>query len=149
MKTKNIHQFSRQVVEILPLLLREFSRREDNELTRGQITCPQMVTLDYVWRHGQVKMSALSELHSVRKSSVTVLVNRLISQKMLNRRHDEGDRRIVWVSITPKGKKVVSQILNQKQKSIEAVFCVLTAAEREQYLSTLRKIQRSILENKI
>lgn len=149
MRIKNIHHFSRQVVEILPLLFREFSRREDNELTRGKITFPQMVTLDHVGRRGEVQMNELSKLHSVRKSSVTVLVNRLISQKMLKRRHDLKDRRVVWVSITPKGKKVVAQILNQKRKSIEAIFNVLTAQERAQYLSTLLKIKSSILENKI
>ena len=140
----HIRRFSRQVVEVLPLLLREFSRREDNELTRGQITCPQMVTLDYVARHKQVKMNELSKLHSVRKSSVTVLVDRLVSQKMLTRRHDEKDRRVVWVSITPRGKKVVTQILSQKQKSIESVFGILTAKEREHYLSALLKIHRSL-----
>ena len=46
-RSKNIKRFSAEVVETLPLMFREFSKREDNALTRGKISFPQMVALHF------------------------------------------------------------------------------------------------------
>ena len=136
----NLDHFSRQLVQIMPLMFREFAKRETNPLTRGQISFPQMVALDYASHHSKVKMTDLSKVLSIQLSSTTVLVDRLIRQKMLKRERDDQDRRLVWVTVTPKGKRVVSQILEQKRRSIKGIFRVLTERERDQYLGILSKV---------
>ena len=140
-KNTTLNQFSRQVVEILPLMFREFVKREDNELTRGKISFPQMVALDYLVRRRKAKMTDLANLLSVRLSTATVMVDRLIRGKMLERGHDEKDRRIVWVQATPKGKKAVAQILEQKRQSVRGIFGKLSGKERSQYLAVLLKVK--------
>ena len=137
--------FSRQIVETMPVMFREFVKREDNVLTRGKISFPQMVALDYVSKKSHVKMTELAGMLHIKTSSATVLVDRLIRQGMLGRSRDEKDRRLVWVRVTPKGKKVLSQIMEQKRKSIRRIFSVLTEEERSRYLSMLLKV-RSYLE---
>ncbi|HTL71556.1 MAG TPA: TolC family protein [Candidatus Eisenbacteria bacterium] len=139
-----LERFSREVIGAMPFLLREFAKREDNELSRGKISCPQMLALDYVSRHPRVRMTDIAQVLDVRTSSASVLVDRLIREKMLTRAHDDRDRRVVWVGATAKGRKVVSQILEQKRRSVKAVFGPLTARERAQYLAVLLKV-KSIL----
>lgn len=139
--------FSRELVEILPLMFREFAKREDNVLTRGKITFPQMVAIDYVSRKSKVKMTELAKVLSIKMSSATVLVDRLIREKLLSRARDEADRRLVWVSATPKGKKLISEVLEQKRNSIKQLFGVLTEEERRQYLGVLRKVKDHILKD--
>ena len=140
MPNASLQKFSRELVEIMPVIYKEFARREDNELTKGKISCPQMVTLDYVLRRARVNMKDIARHLGVQMSSATTLVDRLIRQKMLMRHRDEEDRRLVRVTITPKGRKVVEQILNQKRRSIRGVFSVLTDSERGHYLKILRKV---------
>ncbi len=136
----NLDHFSRQLVQILPLMFREFAKRETNPLTRGQISFPQMVALDYAAHHPRVTMTDLSKVLSIQLSSTTVLVDRLIRQKMLRRERDDQDRRLVWVMVTPKGRKVISQILEQKRRSIKNIFRILTDRERDQYLGMISKV---------
>jgi MarR family transcriptional regulator, organic hydroperoxide resistance regulator len=145
MTSLSLHSFSRQVVEIMPFMFREFAKREDNDLMRGKISCPQMVTLDYVLREGEVKMTDLARLLAVNMSTSTAMVDRLIRDKMLSRRRDQEDRRVVWIRITPKGKKVVRQILEQKTRSIEDIFGHLTETERKQYLAILNKVKAKFI----
>jgi MarR family transcriptional regulator, organic hydroperoxide resistance regulator len=140
-KSHSIDQFSRQVVEIMPLLVREFAKREDNELTRGAISCPQMVTLDYAMHRKRVKITDIARILDIRASSASTLVDRLIRQKMIARQRDAKDRRVVWITATAKGRKVVRQILAQKRQSVKAIFGRLTADEREKYLSVLLKVR--------
>ena len=144
----NLKEFSRQVVEVMPLMFREFSKREGNELTRGKISFPQMVALDYVSTHRKVKMTELSKVLSTQLSSTTVLVDRLIEQGFLSRCRDESDRRVVWVSATAKGKKVISKIMSEKRRSIEEIFKPLSFEEREQYLAILKKVKESLIRSR-
>ena len=103
----SLSAFSREVVGTLPVLFREFAKREDNALTRGKISFPQMVTLHLLCQRSRVPMNDLAKVLSVRCSSATVLVDRLIRQRMVIRNRDEEDRRIVWIQITSRGRKVV------------------------------------------
>jgi len=137
----SIDQFSRQVVEILPLLLREFGRMEKNDLVRGKITLPQMIALDALTRRERLKMTELAGILAVKMSSATVLADRLIGQGMVQRQRDEKDRRLVWVSLTPKGRKVVSRFVHDKRRSVRTIFGVLTSEERAQYLKILLKVR--------
>lgn len=139
-----LKEFSRQVVEVLPLMFREFAKREANELTRGRISFPQMVALDYASTHTRVTMTELAKVLSVKMSSATVLVDRLIRAGLLARSRDREDRRVVWVNGTSKGKKVISKIMHEKRRSIENIFRPLSVHEREQYLVILRKVKESL-----
>ena len=136
----NLNTFSKQVVEILPVFFREFAQREDNELTRGKISFPQMVALDFAARRPRATMTALADVLSIRMSSATVLIDRLVRQRMLERRRDEKDRRVVWVSATAKGRRVIAQIMDQKRRSVKDIFRHLTARERAHYLHALLKV---------
>lgn len=141
MSHPKIKDFSRQVVEIMPVIYKEFARREDNELTQGKISCSQMVTLDYVLRTPRVvRMKDIAHNLGIQMSSATTLVDRLIREKMLERHHDQKDRRLVSVTITAYGRKVVKQILTQKRRSIQEIFSVLTDQERGRYLGILKKV---------
>ena len=138
---QNLHQFSREVTEIMPFLLREFVKREKNELATGRISFPQMVALDLLVQRSKVKMSEIAHALSVQLSTATPLVDRLVRQGMAARSRDEKDRRLVWVTVTPKGRKVINNIIREKQASIRAIFGALTAEERGQYLCVLKKVR--------
>ena len=137
--------FSHEVVEIMPLILREFGKREHNDLVRGNITFPQMITLHYLSQKHHIKMSELAKILFIKLSSTTVIMDRLVQQKMVERTRDEEDRRVVWMSITPKGRKVISKIMEEKRHSIREIFKALSEKERTQYLSVLRKVRDHIL----
>lgn len=145
MNQTKLDQFAHEVIAIMPLLIREFARREDNELTQGKISCPQMVTLDHVTRHDRTTMSEIAKVLAIQTSSASVLVDRLIRGKMLARSRDEKDRRVVWIRATPKARQVMKRIMNQKRQSIKGIFGGLSERERRQYLAILLKIKAKLL----
>lgn len=149
MKSSNLAEFSKQVVDVMPLLVREFAKREDNELTRGKISCPQLVALEHVSRQGKATVGEIANILSVKPSSASVLLDRLFREKMLVRASDRNDRRLVWLKPTARGRKVVSQIMAQKRRSIAEVFSTLSSDERGQYLKVLLKLKAEILRSAI
>jgi outer membrane protein len=49
------------------------------------------------------------------------------------------------VVLTPRGHRVINKIMNEKKKSIRAMFGVVSAGERRQCLSVLQKVAKSIM----
>lgn len=138
-----IKQFGRQMVTLLPQLIRGFARHESNYLSRGKITLPQLWVLEYLSRKGTgCPMNEIAQFLSVSRPAMTGMVDRLIAQGLVRREGDAKDRRIVRISMTPKGQKTIAHIWNQKRKMITEVFGQIAPSDRTQYLATVHKVVR-------
>ena len=136
----NVEQFSKRMMELMPQIMKGVARHENNYLSKGKITLPQYSVLRYLLIEGEKAMSSVAEILGVSKPSATGTIDRLIAQGFVSRRHDEKDRRIVWINITARGKKIVSDILRQKHTTIVRIFNSFSPSEREKYLQLFEKI---------
>ena len=141
----DIDKFSSRMMELLPDMIRGFTRYEYNYLTRGKITLPQYLALEYLSHKGKSHMSSLACALDVSRPAATGLMDRLIAQKLVKRIDDANDRRVVWIDITPKGKSVIDDVKKQKSTSAIKVFGQLPAADREQFLRIIEQVVK-ILE---
>lgn len=142
-----IESFGRRMIELLPQLIRGFARRESNYLSRGRITLPQLWALETLSRKkGGSPMHELARFLSVSRPAATGLIDRLIAQGLVRREGDVKDRRVVRVSITAKGQRIITHIWNQKRRMITEVFGRISSKERFQYLSTVQKVVRILSE---
>lgn len=143
-----IEQFGNRMIELLPKLIRGVAQYEHNYLTRGEITLPQLWVLECLSRQGDCPMRDLSQSLRISKPAATGLIDRLIAQKLVRREGDKEDRRIVRVSITPKGRKIIASIWEQKRNSIIKVFGEIPAADRAQYITTLERVVANLTQQK-
>ena len=127
-------------VELLPRLFRSLTRRERNPLSRGRISVPQMLALHYLSGRGVARMSEIARFLSIKMGSATGLVDRLIKAGFVKRSSDPGDRRVVWVEITPSGRRVVDTVMSERRKTVSGVFAKIPSGEREQYVKTFEKV---------
>jgi len=134
-----LEQFSRELVEIFTILVRVMTKREDNDFTRGKISFQQMVTLHYLSQRPFANLNEIAHVLSIRLSSASVLIDRLNRQQMSTRRRDQLDRRNVRIAITPKGRRVVSQILEQKRNTMKDLFGPISSSDRERFLNIFLK----------
>ena len=58
-------------------------------------------------KDGRLPMSKIGERLMVHPTSVTSLVDRLEAQELVERTNDPGDRRRIYVSLTPAGRRVL------------------------------------------
>ena len=138
--SQDIGAFGKRMVELLPRMLRGFARRESNYLSLGKISIPQFNVLELLWREDDCPMNRLAKALGVTRPAATGLVDRLIHQGLAIRRGDPRDRRVVRVSVTPKGRKILSNIWDQKRRMIVSVFGGISPSDRAHYLATLEKV---------
>src|ERR1039458_4870570 len=85
-------------------------------------------------------MHTLVDALKVKFSAVTAIVDRLVKTGFVIREHGKEDRRTVIVALSSKGKKVLSEVYQQRRKAFMQVFSRVTSKEREEYLTILEKL---------
>ena len=135
-----VEQFGDRMIELLPQLIRGLAQYEHNYLSRGEITLPQLWVLEYLSRHGNSPMNSLAKFLKISRPAATGLIDRLIVQGLVRRQGDKHDRRIVRVTLTAKGKRIISDIWDQKRRTIMKVFGQISPSDRMQYIAILERV---------
>jgi len=101
---------------------------------------PELLTLESISKQKELIMSRLAKELGVGFSTATGIVDRLIKKKLVNRERNHGDRRVVKVSLSKRGKEIVSAYQEQKKKTFRKMIEVLTESEQVSFLAVLEKI---------
>ena len=136
----DIKEFANKVIELFPQIIRGFKQYENNYLTRGEITLPQFWALGYLDCNGRIKMHDLAKHLKISPSATTGLIDRLIAQGLVVRKDDPHDRRIVWIELAVKGRKIIENISKQKTEALIKVFGKISPKDREHYLNILEQV---------
>ncbi len=136
----SLEEFSDRLLELFPKLARDITGYENNYLTRGMITVPQLWVMDYLSRRKYAHMGEVARFMKMSCPSATGLADRLVKQGLVARKRCSTDRRAIYVSISAKGIKILKEIYRHKRKGIMKVFRPLNARERAVYLKIIDKI---------
>jgi DNA-binding MarR family transcriptional regulator len=89
-------------------------------------------------------MSDLSKALHVSPTSVTKLVNSLVTQKLVQRVSYAGDKRKAWAQITPDGEKLVRDNIPRVRAGTKARWHGLTSREKRVLVHLLSKVILSV-----
>ncbi len=98
-------------------------------LEKMSLTTSQMKVLLLFEEEKQFSMGELSALYSVSVSTMTSMVDRLFQNGILKREQDRNDRRIVLVSLTSKGKKALTHLVDARREVLESFLYTLDENE--------------------
>ncbi len=144
MGKKNITEFSKEVLNLMPYLVRGMFKKHKDQLGRGQISLPQFLSLDLIDTYGAVKMKDIARELNISLPAATGIIERLHHSGLVRRVANPFDRRVIKIVLTPKGKGVLENTRRVRRRAIEDVFSCLTENERRQYLGILRKLKNAM-----
>jgi len=87
--------------------------------------------------HKAYPIGELGRNARVKSSTITDMVDRLERDGIAERFKDNGDRRIIKVRLTAKGKKIRSEFTRKSRQGFEALFAKLHDTEKESLLHHL------------
>jgi len=85
-------------------------------------TLPQLHLLDLLQQHGPLRISDLAERMRVSAGAVTLQSDRLIKLALIERTRSETDRRVVYVTITERGREHVATAREQVYATTQLYF---------------------------
>jgi DNA-binding MarR family transcriptional regulator len=147
MAAHSVEEYADRLIAIFPVVMRELTKKQTDDLCKGKISIPQFLILDLLGRNPRCKMKDLARFMRVSTAAMTGLVNRLVRSGYAVRKSDSHDRRIVYVACATKGTELVKKIIAQRRALIIKVFGSLSVAEREEYLKILTRIRDIVLRD--
>jgi DNA-binding MarR family transcriptional regulator len=109
----------------------------------GSLSLVHLHVLTILELDGPLSMSRLAEALDVSVASATGIVSRMEERRLVERRHDEADRRVVFVHPTRLGAEVFARLRRQRRDKLSKLLARLTDDELTAFLVGLRAMRRA------
>ncbi|HZD40366.1 MAG TPA: MarR family transcriptional regulator [Terriglobales bacterium] len=121
-----------------------FSHKKlENDLAKLDLTPPQFYVLATIGYAGSLPFGEIGAKMMVTVSNLTGIVDRLEEKKLVTRKRDQKDRRVVHVSLTEKGAKLYKTTIPQFETSISQIFNPLDRTQQKELSALLRILNRA------
>ncbi len=119
----NIERYLRKVDYIIRLKGREI-------LKDFNITIPQFTALQILISNGDLTIGELSQKMGLACSTITDLIDRMENNKLVVRKKDKKDKRVVRVEVLPIGYEIVEKVLEERIRFLESKLKGLSQEEK-------------------
>jgi DNA-binding MarR family transcriptional regulator len=108
---------------------------------KGSLSLIHLHVLTVLEAEGPMPMSRLADTLDVSVASATGIVSRMEERGLVERRHDQDDRRVVLVVPTEAGVAVFTDMMAARREHLTGVLARLTDEELEAFLVGLRAVR--------
>jgi len=124
----------------------QMERRSETFFLPFGLTGAQFNILNLLaYREGRMDQSSLVDLLLVGKSSISIVLNRMVRASLVKREEHARDRRQVVLLLTPKGRALWRKISPRYEASVEKVFGSLTETRRQKFLDDLKMLHTAFV----
>lgn len=108
------------------------------------LTVSQFGVLEAVYHLGPLSQRQLADKILRSSGNLTMVVDNLERDGLVERQRDSKDRRVARVHLTPAGRSLMAEVLPQHAAGIAGLFAVLTEEELGQLAALTRKLGLSV-----
>ena len=137
----SIDDFAIKMNQIMPEIMKGFTRRQSNDVYKGKITLPQLLILELLNHQGPAIMSDLAKHMKVSTAASTGIIQRLVLLGYVQRETDSSDRRIVRIKLSAKGMEFLKKINLQRTQLVTKIFGQISEDDRGEYLRILMQVK--------
>lgn len=136
--------FSRSVRQWMDTFVQRSMRASARYVKASGFSMPQFFLLMHLYRHEGCGISDLGAHMEITNAAASQLVDKLVQAGLLEREEDPNDRRARRVALSPKGKRLVEQGLEERYRWVEGLETALTEAEKEKVNQALVLMVRAV-----
>ena len=117
-----------------------FSHRSEDQIRTFGLTQAQFSALECLGHKGSLTLGELCRKQLVSGGNMTVVVDNLEREQLVERVRSKDDRRSIVVRLTPKGKGLFKRIFTLHARYIADLASVLTQDEQASLAALLKKL---------
>lgn len=141
-----------------PLLFMEFAQTMERMMKMVEkstkrkfedpgVTMLQIQTLDYIKNNPDTSARNLSKQLYLSASSTSQLLDRLYEQKLITRKNDLDDRRLLRVNLTEKGNKFFEKIKKRHLEVVKNITKFMSVEEIKKMIEIHKNVVERIEKN--
>lgn len=120
--------------------MKKIDKNLSSRLDEHRVTIPQSFILYCLQEENGVTLKEIGARTMIDSSSMTVLVDKLEKDKLVERRLDPQDRRAIRVFITEKGVQVAAQIVNINYEFNALLYDLLGEGNQKEFIHAINNL---------
>ena len=125
-----------------------FNRRTQEHSRTCSLTPSQFAVLECLGHRGEMTLGELSAKMLMSCGNMTVVVDNLEKDGLVERSRSASDRRVIHVSLTPAGQAQFAAIFPDHARHVERLASVLSPEEQHQLGALLKKLGLALQDDK-
>jgi DNA-binding MarR family transcriptional regulator len=109
----------------------------------GKLSLVHLNVLMLLEIDGPLPMRGLAEAMDVSQASATGIVDRMEHRRLVERRRDDEDRRVIHVALTEEGRRLIEGMAAQRRDHLVQILETLTDDELAGFLAGSRALRRA------
>jgi len=110
----------------------------------GDLNEKELFIISFIGEKRSVKMSDIADFLQAPLSTLTTIVDKLVTNKFLLRYNSNDDRRVVKVELDKKGKASFKEFKNRKEIMAKKVLGHLSESDQETLIANLAQLVTSM-----
>ncbi len=131
---------AKELSEHIRLLVKKYYSGVDSLVANADLTHGELVVIGVLGKNGRAGMSRLAGEGGLALSTMTGIIDRLVSKKYVKRYRTKEDRRIVLVELTENGREAYQAQLENDMQLVISILEALPAEEQESFLASMKRI---------
>jgi len=115
-------------------------KREYRTIKKAGVTVSQFAVLELLYHKGDMRVCEITEKVLSTSGNMTVVIENLVKDDLVKRNIDPNDRRVNLISLTEKGRKIITENFLDHMANINEIFNVLSIEEKENLRILLKKL---------
>jgi DNA-binding MarR family transcriptional regulator len=112
----------------------------------SELSFSQYLILQTLLEKDALRMNELALILGVSKANVTGLVDRMVRSRLIERMRSDDDRRVVFVTLTPKGRRTVQRMLNMQRKEWRRIMETIPSRNLAIFMDSLDQLAHALAE---
>lgn len=105
-------------------------------------TLRQLYYIELINKHDNISVSEIAKMLDVKKSTVSIAINQLIEQDIVSKVQSNTDKRVYFLQLTSKGKKIIKIHMKVHKNAIKQISEVLNQEEVDKFVKIIDKITK-------
>ncbi len=121
-------------------VMKKIDRNLSNQLEPYGVSIPQMFVLTCLYDENGITLKEIGNRTLIDSSSMTVLVDKLESDKLVERQLDPEDRRAIRVYITDKGKAIAEELVKIGTRFNSELYDMLGEGNQKEFTHGIKNL---------
>ncbi len=143
---REVDEYISQVIMVILHIMRNLRHSGMELLSEVELSYPQILLLYALLENEPCSISELSQRLRITQGVVSRMVERLVEKGIVERTRDKEDRRVVYVSLSQKGRDHAEKMITYHVDRLKRKFLKVKKADRESFLKLLREIDSQLEE---
>jgi MarR family 2-MHQ and catechol resistance regulon transcriptional repressor len=110
------------------------------DIERGELSLTEFAVIEALYHKGDLSAGEVSDLVLLQSGSLTYVINKLVTRKLIIRRVCDTDRRLAYLRLTASGNALMRRIWPGHEAVIALATSGLSVAEKKTAIKLLKKM---------